>query len=504
MGFKTDTSFLRFLTMGALGTQHVMGQLSRLGFAPIELERYASSNKIWTTKIKRLRLPDLLCVRTGMRIEVRAKSNLEIRMSHARNNPERHWDYGNLDADIVALVPCRNGDTGPVVAGDATFFTFGALRQTVDQNQLSGLKAASEGSEQHLTWPAVVSSRPGLVLDVTRSSLGVEWSGDGMPSRRHTYTLNGKVPYVRPGERFSGETQFLAGTPSSMADLDPYLEQQYDPLSELMSENRISRYSAAKALAFRTDQQSRARSILEQQIGVDPDTRVALEIASTATGLGVTAAADFIRKIIYTQAESPMCMEAIFVITELGRRGDTGFATAELDSIAGDRWHFQANEARQAAVWGLGQAGVRAYKKLIPYLSDPEENVALHAIAAFGSDTPDGVIAELISVILEGDLVKAASASAALQNIGSAGVIKRLHVAASAPHPRRPWLIATLGRLPEPDVRKVLQGYFILRELEPLLLSSSADNWLAREETIAGLAFLRKQCLWDPKANEVG
>ncbi len=32
--------------MGALATRHVMDQLARLGFQPIELERYASSNKI--------------------------------------------------------------------------------------------------------------------------------------------------------------------------------------------------------------------------------------------------------------------------------------------------------------------------------------------------------------------------------------------------------------------------------------------------------------------------
>ncbi len=37
MGFKTDTSFLRFLSMGALGVQQTMKQLRTLGFQPIEL-----------------------------------------------------------------------------------------------------------------------------------------------------------------------------------------------------------------------------------------------------------------------------------------------------------------------------------------------------------------------------------------------------------------------------------------------------------------------------------
>ena len=91
-----------------------------------------------------------------------------------------------------------------------------------------------------------------------------------------------------------------------------------------------------------------------------------------------------------------MRMEAVFIDTELGRRGQVDFAIAELDSIAGDRDRFREDEARQAAVWGLGHAGVRAYDKLLPYLPDSEENVALHAIAAFGADTSGKVIAELI------------------------------------------------------------------------------------------------------------
>lgn len=493
MGFKTDTSFLRFLTMGALATQHVMGQLAQLGFTPIELERYASSNKIWATKIKRLRLPDIQCIRTGMRVEVRAKSNLEIRMSHAPNNPERHWDAGNADTDVVALVPCRDGDTGPVIAADACFFTFGALRQSVDPNQLSRLKATSEGSEQHLTWPAIVANRPGVVLDVTRTHLSVEWTGDGKPARRHTYALHGKVPYVGRGEKFVGETQFLAATPSAVADLGPYLAQRYDPLGDLTSTDRVTRYSAAKALAFRNDLHEMAKSLLERQIGIDTDLRVALEVASTAAGLGVPFAAEFIHDVIHGESDGPMRMEAIFVVTELGRRGQLEFAIAELDSIAGDRARFGKDEARQAAVWGLGHAGVRAYAKLLPYLTDPEENVALHAIAAFGTDTPDVVIAGLINGMLTGEPMRAASCSAALHIIGSNTVINALASAAATGHARRAWIISTLGRLAEASVRAALKGNPLLAELEPLLLSSSPSNWLAQEEASASLAFLAKQ-----------
>src|SRR5579871_950687 len=104
MGFKADSSFLRFLSMGALAVRQTMRQLTDMGFRPIELERYCASNKIWATKVKRLRLPDLLCVRTGLRIEVRAKTDLKIRMSDAPYNPDRTWDAGNRDEDVAAFI----------------------------------------------------------------------------------------------------------------------------------------------------------------------------------------------------------------------------------------------------------------------------------------------------------------------------------------------------------------------------------------------------------------
>ena len=57
MGFKADTSFLRFLSMGAVGVHRTMDRLRDRGFELIELERYSGSNKIWTTKVKRLSRP---------------------------------------------------------------------------------------------------------------------------------------------------------------------------------------------------------------------------------------------------------------------------------------------------------------------------------------------------------------------------------------------------------------------------------------------------------------
>ena len=156
MGFKVDSSFLKFLTMGALGVRHVAAKLRAQGFEPIELERYGSSNKIWSTKVKRLRLPDLLCVRTGTRFEVRAKSELRIRMSDAPDNPDRVWDAGLRNEDIVALIACTDNGNGPVPAEKPVYFSVRDLRESVGSSRLGSPKSASEGAERDREWPATV------------------------------------------------------------------------------------------------------------------------------------------------------------------------------------------------------------------------------------------------------------------------------------------------------------------------------------------------------------
>src|ERR1700741_2865476 len=171
MGLKTDTSFLKFLSMGALGVRQTIAQLRAAGFEPIELERYCSSNKIWTTKVKRLRLPDLLCVRTGLRLEVRAKSDLQIKMSDAPNNPDRRWDAGLRDDDVAAFIAINENESGPVAADEAVFFSIRELRDSVEHSRLGPPKSASEGAERDRTWPSIVPSADGTVHSITGERL---------------------------------------------------------------------------------------------------------------------------------------------------------------------------------------------------------------------------------------------------------------------------------------------------------------------------------------------
>lgn len=73
------------------------------------------SYKIWKQiKIKRLRVPDILCLNCGTRVEARAKTQLEISMSHSLSDPERGWDKGLADRDVVALSLCAKSGERPV------------------------------------------------------------------------------------------------------------------------------------------------------------------------------------------------------------------------------------------------------------------------------------------------------------------------------------------------------------------------------------------------------
>ena len=491
MGFKVDASFLRFLTMGALGVRRVASELEDRGFEPIELERYCSSNKIWTTKIKRLRLPDLLCVRTGLRIEVRAKSNLMIRMSDAPNNPERRWDAGLRDEDIVALIACSEGPEGPVPADGAVYFSVRALRASEPHSRLGSPKSASEGAERDRTWPSTAPSRPGLVLSVDEDRVVVMMEGGERPSRRQTYRLGHKHAYVAPGERFEANVTILAGVPESLADVNRHLADRYDPLGDVAARHPMDRYAAVKALRFRVDLRQAAVPALENMLDTEREIRVALEAAGTAAAFGSISGEERIASVLWTDGgDSEMSMEAILILTEL----KTAFAREQLRQVAMSA-KLRGDERRQAAIWGLGKVGLKSYGDLLPFIGDGDENAAYHAIAAFGSDTPRPVIEALTGILMNDNARRAAAASEALRVIDGITALESLIVAANAGGQRGNWALATIGRLSPDVVRAELAGTPLLERIEPMFLVARGANWLTNEDASADIAFLLKQVL---------
>jgi HEAT repeat protein len=491
MGFKADTSFLRFLSMGAVGVKQTMEHLSKLGFHPIELERYCGSNKIWATKVKRLRLPDVLCVRTGLRLEIRAKSALTIKMSDAENNPDRRWDVGLRSDDVIAFIAVRDVNGLLIPADKPVFFDTGALRESVDTSRLGPPKSASEGAERDRTWPASVPKKNGRVLAVDRQKISTELIDAEGKTRRQSFPLRGgKHSYVSAGDRFEADVSIIAGTPVRMANLKPFLGRIYDPLGGLESENQLDRYAAAKALPYREELRLRAVLALERLLDTEREKRVLLEAAGSAAKLGSHMGEQKIIDLLDgNDKELPFLpMEAVFILTEL----KTEFAKTQLVRLASDT-ALQGDERRQAAVWGLGKAGLRAYASIVPLIADQDENVAMHAMTAFGSDIPEAVLELLVNNLLIGEPRRAAAASEALRLSANETSVRLLMDAARTPNE---WALATLGRLPIPLVRPAIVGTDLEAKLAPMLLLSEGAHWLSSEERVLDIAFLVKQNLY--------
>jgi len=488
MGFKADTSFLHFLSMGAVGVRQTMTQLRKAGFLPIELERYCASNKIWATKVKRLRLPDVMCARTGLRFEIRAKSTLAIKMSDAVHNPDRRWDVGLRDDDIAAFISMVEIDGKPTAAEEAVFFQIKDLRDSVDTSKLGPPKSASEGAERDRTWPACVPKRDGTVLSVDQTKIIAQMRGNEDQFRKQTFTLNGKHPYVKAQDEFKKNVSIIAGSPSKLADLSEFRERVYDPLASLHHENAVDRYAAAKTLPFREELRTAAVPALEALLAAEEEPRVALEVAGSAAKLGSASGEDRIVEILANPTLPYLPMEAVFILTEL----KSPFAKQQLVALAtNDQLH--GDERRQAAVWGLGKAGIKAYDEIVQLISSNDENVAMHAIVAFGEDTPEPVLRGLVQNVIDGETRRAAAASEALRLIASEAAIRLLADAALG---GSIWALATLGRISPQRVKPVTDGSILEEKLAPMLLLSEGANWLASEDRVLDIAFLSKQNLY--------
>jgi hypothetical protein len=208
--FKTDESFLEKLAIGAIGTQKVIEDLTNQGHTPVELERGSTGYKIWKTiKIKRVRVPDILCINSGIRIESVADNNVQY----------------------IKIVD---------------------LRKALSDNKViqEKPKGAQEGFESRLTWPSSVASSDGQVINIS-SRIKFKRSSD---SRTISLALTKKgielTPCVVEGEKIyrhqilASVTLVLREVPTR--EIDP--QNYYQNL--LTSASISERYGAAKAYSF--------------------------------------------------------------------------------------------------------------------------------------------------------------------------------------------------------------------------------------------------------------
>lgn len=206
--YKSDSSFFHKIAVGAIGSRTVKQDLASRGHCTIELERGSLDAKIWNgVKRKRVRIPDLVCRNCGQRIEVRTKTKPKISMSHSPTIPERRWDYGMVETDLVAIPICAEGNqsgdknshwTRGILADDISYwnekewvkwepdgatnyFTVRAFRNAPPDK--TERKGAEEGSETTLIWNSCFSPCNGSVVSISAANITVE-GADGVSRRR--------------------------------------------------------------------------------------------------------------------------------------------------------------------------------------------------------------------------------------------------------------------------------------------------------------------------------
>ena len=381
--FKTDESFLEKISIGVIGTQQVFSVLQRQGHKPIELERGSMNYKIWKKiKIKRIRVPDILCVDNGIRVESRAKTKLEISMSHSSSDPDRGWDFGMKETDYVAIVICEKNGSEPVdwIADNLVqFISIKALREAEKEQKVIFVKpkGAEEGFEARINWPACIATSKGEIIEIDktikyRTEEGrIKWVG---------LTKGGKrlSPLVKIGDKVQ-PNQILASVVNISQTIPDTIVNSNFFLANLSSLILSERYAAAKALSYFNEKKV-ISSLLNKLIDKDEHIYVKLEVAASLCRLGADGYT-FIRECLkdtYLQN----ILEAVIVLAEI----KTDTANKILCNVLLDE-SFDP-EIRAGAAWGLGeQQNKSALTSLIASFNSIDKNVKIEAARALGKLT---------------------------------------------------------------------------------------------------------------------
>lgn len=393
MNFKADWSFLEKISMGAVASKEIIKQLNDTGHEVIELERYSTSNKIWTTKIKRLRLPDLVCLKCGRRIESRAKSNLDVRMSDNENNQDRRWDVGLRDQDIVAFIRCKKDGNKWVPASEINFFETISMRSTVAKSKLGNPKSIGEGAERDRIWPTCIPKKDGKILDIIyeadNTKIKVKYTDDG----NYTYSFKkekGYHVYCAIGNSFVANETMIAGVPMEKVLMDT-CTGTYDFLGDLESEIKEVRYAGVKALGYLERKQIYIDKLRQLQ-SKENDYRISLEIYSSLIRLGEDVWDEF-QNYAMSLTDEAYRLEYVLILGELSSYPKATYGLCNIAFNSG-----LESELRSAAAWGM-DVNKESLPQLIKIARDKEDSVASHAIAHIIESIDDGYTESLINSI---------------------------------------------------------------------------------------------------------
>jgi len=496
--FKTNASFFRMLAVGAVGARAVQQYLNSLGHDIIELERGSLGTRIWRdVKRKRVRIPDLCCIRCGVRIESRAKTNADLSMSHSPSEAERAWHYGMLDTDWVAF-PILSADESVWSAGGLheqrslwrertlttwhvegwiNLFTVASFKR-VTPKQLKP-KGVSEGSEVQVKWKARFAPSRGRVVAANGERL-VYLLDDDPSKPRHFRLASDERPFLAAGEHFE-PNQVLAGQVEPMTTAASRCVGGCDTgkiAQMLASRERTVRFTGCKLarLARAAGLVNKIRELAEDS---EEDAYVRMEAKSYLCEVAGDSADDQFRAILLEDADEQMRLEAAVTLAETRTRTSFDLLRTVLEDAT------QPLFLRSACAWAIGCHGtkeaaqvlVQAFADVAPEIRE-EALIALHGLGAVGFDP----------------LLSGLEASSAAIAAGAAETLRRIRgapakdIAALAEGSSSTWPTWTLAHLPKDAVAPYVAAlqsrrpdvHYAISVLWNFLESWIANDWTPR------------------------
>ncbi|MDO8588768.1 MAG: HEAT repeat domain-containing protein [Armatimonadota bacterium] len=495
--FKPDASFFQKIAIGAVGTRYVSNDLAKFGHNLVELERGSADTKIWKeVKRKRVRIPDLVCTRCGLRVESRAKTDNVLAMSHSPGEAERAWDYGMVGDDMVAFPVCQTTVEDYTSIGRLSmsssywrerrwlrwnephyinYFTVRAFRETLHDR--TSTKGVTEGTETSIEWRALFASRPGIVDCVSDSRIRICFDGGGSYTWGNKYQL---PVVVAPGEHVEqGQVIACAVQPIKGEELTCSDSLGSDKLAGLIGSRRMTeRFTGVKLVRLRRD--SRFCSQISC-LAADQDEDIYVRLESIA--YLVSECGHDLRELLlpYLQRSDPQLqLEAIITLAEIPIPAAI-LLLADILSTQDVPFFL-----RSAAAWSLGRSGTReAAGHLMSAFSDVSLAVrqeALAGVTALGT----GAIPVLLCGVSDANPDIAAGCAEALRQLGHlpGDTIARL-VAGAISGDERTWMTWLLGNIPRHYVVSEIARYegsrpdlhYALSVLWSFLESWIACNW---------------------------
>lgn len=358
--FKSDDSFLKKLAVGAAGANATIDCLKGMGFNPIELERGSTGYKIWKKiKIKRVRVPDILCLNTGLRFESRGKTKLEISMSHSLNDPKRAWDAGMRDDDLVSFIMFEKNESSPIDLkrlSPVQFVSIKEMRAAFASNKVSITKpkGVEEGSEIRVLWKCALANQKSRVTAVEKNKISLT----PIPKARGQTILlsrdKGKIhlkPQVAEGNIVEGNQIVASVVPVNIGLICPPSVDEAYFIDKLTSVNLSERYAAAKAMRYRG--YTIGKPVLTARVNDnDEDIYVQLEAAAALAAYNDPKGWEFMEN----KLRSPVLtvpleiqLETVIVASEINNERSERLLIEVLKDTSRD------NELRAGAAWALGQ-----------------------------------------------------------------------------------------------------------------------------------------------------